>query len=127
MVEVATKKIVGYIRVSTRDQAVDGYSLGAQRAQIKDYCDQHPGMVLGKIYADEGISGSTIAKRPGIRSLLSDAKAKQFDGVVVWKNSRIARNTRDLLTIIDIFQRNGVSFMSVSEKFDLIHHKESSC
>ncbi|KZU09630.1 Phage DNA invertase [Lactiplantibacillus plantarum] len=119
MVEVATKKIVGYIRVSTRDQAVDGYSLDVQRAQIKDYCDQHPGMVLGKIYADEGISGSTIAKRPGIRSLLSDAKAKQFDGVVVWKNSRIARNTRDLLTIIDIFQRNGVSFMSVSEKFDL--------
>nr|WP_114788089.1 recombinase family protein [Lactiplantibacillus plantarum] len=119
MVEVATKKIVGYIRVSTRDQAVDGYSLDAQRAQIKDYCDQHPGMVLGKVYADEGISGSTIAKRPGIRSLLSDAKAKQFDGVVVWKNSRIARNTRDLLTIIDIFQRNGISFMSVSEKFDL--------
>lgn len=119
MSEVATKKIVGYIRVSTRDQAVDGYSLDAQRAQIKEYCDNNPGMALGKIYADEGISGSTIEKRPGIRELLADAKAKQFDGVVVWKNSRIARNTRDLLTIIDTFQRNGVSFMSVSEKFDL--------
>lgn len=119
MSEIATKRIVGYIRVSTRDQAVDGYSLDAQRAQIKEYCDNNPGMVLGKIYADEGISGSTIEKRPGIRALLADAKAKQFDGVVVWKNSRIARNTRDLLTIIDTFQRNGVSFMSVSEKFDL--------
>ncbi|WP_420828544.1 recombinase family protein [Lactiplantibacillus paraplantarum] len=51
--------------------------------------------------------------------MLKDAKSKQFDTIIVWKNSRIARNTRDLLTIIDVFQSNGIVFVSISENVDL--------
>ncbi|TPR26248.1 recombinase family protein [Apilactobacillus micheneri] len=112
------KHAVGYIRVSTSSQAIDGYSLEAQKNKIQNYCKTN-NLILDKIYSDEGISGSSIAKRPGIQELIYDAKQKMFDTVVVWKNSRIARNTRDLLSMVDVFQKHGISFASVSEKIDL--------
>ncbi|KRM97013.1 integrase [Liquorilactobacillus aquaticus DSM 21051] len=92
--------------------------MDAQRQKINEFC-QHDDMKLIKIYADEGISGSSVTKRPGIQELLEDAKSKKFDMVVVWKNSRIARNTKDLLEMVDLFQKNGIGFASVSEKIDL--------
>lgn len=112
--QTITKRVVGYVRVSTVEQAVEGYSLPAQRQQIKEYCG-NKGYELVKIYADEGISGKSISKRPAIKELLKDAKNLQFDEVVVWKNSRLARNTRELLEILDIFDRNNINFVSLSE------------
>lgn len=115
---MSVKHAVGYIRVSTSSQAIDGYSLEAQKNKIQGYCKTN-GLVLDEVYSDKGISGGSIDKRSGIQNLIYDAKQKKFDTVVVWKNSRIARNTRDLLSMVDIFQKNGISFASVSEKIDL--------
>lgn len=70
MAEIKVKKTVGYVRVSTRDQVLEGYSLDAQRQKISEFCQQDD-MELVKIYADEGISGSSVEKRPGIQSLLA--------------------------------------------------------
>ncbi|MCY9806090.1 recombinase family protein [Lentilactobacillus senioris] len=110
-----TKRVAGYVRVSTMEQAAEGYSLAAQRQQIQEYCDKEEGRQLVNVYADEGISGKSISKRPAIQELLQDAKQHKFDVVVVWKNSRLARNTRELLEMLDIFDKNGVNFVSLSE------------
>lgn len=117
-IKVTNKKVVGYVRVSTEDQAAEGYSLSAQRQQIQEYCEKDTKRELVHIYADEGISGSTISKRPGIQKLLQDAQNNRFDEVVVWKNSRIARNVRELLEMVEIFDKNDINFVSLSENIN---------
>lgn len=122
MLQTPTKKetpplrAVGYIRVSTTEQATDGFSLDAQRNKINEFCQkaQVP-MHLQHIYADEGISGKNISKRPGMRQLLKDAADGKFDVVVSWKITRISRNLKDFIEIIDLLEKNDVTFRSITE------------
>ena len=58
---------IGYIRVSTEEQANEGVSLDAQRAKLVAYCGLH-GLVLAHTYADEGISGKRADNRPGLKA-----------------------------------------------------------
>ena len=61
------ERVAGYIRVSSQEQKLHGYSLDAQRMKLQDYADAH-GMELVKIYADEGISGRRLIKyRPALQ------------------------------------------------------------
>ena len=62
--------VIGYIRVSTDDQRVNGVSLDAQRTRLKAYCAAH-GLELLRIEEDAGISGRSIKKRPALRCALS--------------------------------------------------------
>ncbi|UJF15954.1 recombinase family protein [Jeotgalibaca sp. MA1X17-3] len=110
-------KAVGYIRVSTQEQAVEGHSLGAQREVIKRYC-QRKGYDLINCYSDEGISGKSMDKRFGIQDLLEDSKNEQFDVVVIWKLSRLSRKLIDTLSIIDTLSDNNIALESISEKTD---------
>ncbi len=74
-----------YIRVSTTDQALHGYSLSAQEELLRRYADEHDMQVVG-VYADEGISGHVLLeKRPAIMRLLSDAEKGKF-AVVLFKD-----------------------------------------
>lgn len=93
-------RAVGYVRVSTKEQAVEGYSLSAQKEQIKRYCEMYD-LDLVNIYSDEGISGKNLEDREGIQDLRDDAKAGLFDTVIIWKLSRISRRLLDTLTLID--------------------------
>jgi len=111
-------RAVGYSRVSTQEQAQDGYSLAAQRSMIEQYCKLH-NLTLIDQYTDEGISGKNIENRPGINYLISDAKAGRFDVVVIWKLSRISRKLMDTLSIMDDLTDFNVSLQSISEKIDI--------
>lgn len=111
-------RAVGYTRVSTKEQAVDGYSLNAQREKIKQYCEMH-NLELVNVYTDEGISGKDLDGRDGIKDLMNDAKENHFDVVIIWKLSRISRRLIDTLSIIEDLNKENISLQSISEKLDL--------
>ena len=111
------KKVVGYTRVSTKEQGEHGYSIDAQREMIKNYCEKH-GYELVKIYEDKGISGKSTKGRLALQNLLVDSKKGLFDVVLVWKINRLARKQLDLLKIINELDKVNVSFRSCTESFE---------
>ncbi|MEB7460192.1 cassette chromosome recombinase CcrB [Staphylococcus borealis] len=116
MSEMKKKRIGGYIRVSTEKQVM-GYSIEGQITQIEQYC-QFNGYELVDIYADRGISGKSM-NRPELQRMLNDAKNGKLDCVMVYKTNRLARNTSDLLTIVEELHRQNVEFFSLSERIEV--------
>ncbi|HYF75023.1 MAG TPA: recombinase family protein, partial [Candidatus Nitrosocosmicus sp.] len=106
-----------YIRVSTEEQAQDGLSAPAQVETLNQYCNAF-GIEVADVYMDLGLSGKSLKERHELERLMVDCAGNKFDMVVVWKISRLSRNLKDLLYLIDIFERNNVHFASCSEKFD---------
>src|SRR5207249_7024817 len=86
------QQAVAYIRVSTTGQAEDGVSLDAQRSKIAAWCEVM-GYELVQTFADEGISGHSMDKRPGLQAAV-DAVCEGGYVLVVYSLSRLARNTR---------------------------------
>ncbi len=105
-----------YIRVSTEDQAKEGYSLEVQREYLESFAKRE-GLEVFKIYQDDGISGYST-ERPALKELLKDAKEKKFDLVLVYKIDRFSRNLKDLLNLVDELSTYGVGFKSATEPFD---------
>ncbi|OPX46432.1 DNA-invertase hin [Ruminiclostridium hungatei] len=106
-----------YTRVSTEEQAREGYSLAAQEKVLRDYCELKNIEVI-EVYSDEGISAGTMIKRPDMLRMLSDAREYKFDFILVWKLTRFSRNLKDLLNTCDELERHGVYLQSFSENFD---------
>ena len=111
------KKVAIYCRVSTTEQAEEGYSIGEQKKLLTYECEKN-GNTVYKIYSDEGISGKNITARPALKELLNDANEGKFDSVMVWKINRIGRNLKDVLDMVDLFDRNNITFKSATEPFD---------
>jgi site-specific DNA recombinase len=111
------KRALGYCRVSTAIQVDQGISLEMQRARIEDYCRLYD-LNLEAVHIDEGISGKSIAGRPGMMAILEAVKSKQLDAVVAYKLDRIARNAREALEIAELLQKHNVQLHCVSEKID---------
>ncbi|MFW2423502.1 cassette chromosome recombinase CcrB [Staphylococcus cohnii subsp. cohnii] len=118
MKEMKRKSVGCYVRVSTISQDIDKFSINGQITQIKEYCQFH-GYEVFDIYADRGVSGKTM-NRPELQRMLKDAKEGKLDCVMIYKTSRLARNTSDLLTIVEGLHKQNVEFFSLSEnmKFD---------
>lgn len=113
----AKKRIALYPRVSTLEQARDGYSINEQVSRMKLYCEAH-GWEVHKIYTDAGFSGADT-NRPGLQELIKDAENDRFDAVLVYKLDRLSRSQKDTLTLIeDVFLPNGVDFISMTENLD---------
>lgn len=110
-------KAVIYARVSTAEQAEEGYSIDAQLDVVKKRCEQEGRTVIGQ-YVDRGISGKAMGNRLELQRLLKDAKVNKFQEIWVWKTNRLARNHLDLLKIVDELDKNNVGFKSCSEAFD---------
>lgn len=106
-----------YIRVSTLDQARDGFSLDAQEKILRKHCADK-GYEIYDLYADRGISGKDIDHRPEIQRLLKDACNEKFDIVLVWKLSRFSRSMLDLASMCEKMEAHGVYLASYSEPFD---------
>lgn len=106
-----------YIRVSTREQAEEGYSLDAQKRILVDYCKAHKYDVY-KIYADEGISGKDIKHRPKMRHMIADAKEDKFNVLLIWKLSRLSRSMVDLTNTCKLLDDHNIKLVSYSEGFD---------
>jgi len=109
-------RIAIYIRVSTEDQAKEGYSLAVQREYLESFAKRE-GLEVFKIYQDDGISGYST-ERPALKELFKDAKDKKFDLVLVYKIDRFSRNLKDLLNLVDDLSSYGVGFKSAAEPFD---------
>lgn len=110
-------KAVGYIRVSTEEQVLEGYSIDAQKNRIIEYC-QVNGFDLIDYYIDEGISGKSL-KRPKVQEMIADVKSHKFDIIVIYRLDRLSRSLRDLANLIDLLDKHGVQIKSISENFDL--------
>ena len=110
-------KTIGYVRVSTEEQAKHGISLDMQRSKIAAYAALED-MELIEIVADEGISGCNLKARPGIQRILEMVKSRQIKAVIVYKLDRLARNTIEALQVAKLMDRNGVALHSITEKLD---------
>ncbi|HFJ9387310.1 TPA: recombinase family protein [Bacillus nitratireducens] len=110
-------KVALYVRVSTEEQANNGYSIDAQLNTLRNHCEIS-GKTIVEEYADKGISGTSISGRHGLQKMLEDAKKGLFSEVIVWKISRLARNTIDILKIVEELNKNNVVFRSFSENFE---------
>lgn len=108
-------KAIGYIRVSTSGQAMDGVSLDAQRAKIKAWAVANDYELIA-IHEDAGITGTSMDKRPGLQAALA-ATGKGM-ALVAYSISRIARSTADMLEIATGLEKRGADLVSLSEKID---------
>lgn len=115
--QAQTKRVALYARVSTVEQAEEGYSIDEQLNLLKEWCDRH-GHIIHKEYVDRGISGKNIKGRPAIQQLLYDASQDAFDIVLVWKMNRLSRKSVDLLTIVDQLQKRNIGFRSYTEQYE---------
>ncbi|HEP5229971.1 TPA: recombinase family protein [Streptococcus pyogenes] len=114
---ITTNKVAIYVRVSTTNQAEEGYSIEEQKDKLSSYCNIKDWSVY-KIYTDGGFSGSNT-KRPALEQLIRDAKKKLFDTVLVYKLDRLSRSQKDTLYLIeDVFTKNNIAFLSLQENFD---------
>ena len=111
------QRAVGYIRVSTPDQAKEGESLATQKSAIVRYAkfnDWH----LTEVYEDGGYSGAK-RERPALKRLMAAAHAKKFEVLIIYKLSRFARSARDTLNLVHELKQCGVNFATVTEKIDV--------
>jgi len=95
-------------------------SLDAQRESCEAYIrsQKHEGWTcLPDPYDDGGISGATL-ERPALQRLLADIEAGRVDAVVVYKVDRLTRSLGDFARIVEVFDRRGVSFVSVTQQFN---------
>ena len=118
-----TKRVrcVVYTRKSSEEGLEQEFnSLDAQREAGEAYIQsqKHEGWVLlPDRYDDGGYSGGSM-DRPGLQRLLDDVKADKIDVVVVYKVDRLSRSLGDFAQIIDLFDKHGVSFVSVTQQFN---------
>jgi site-specific DNA recombinase len=111
------KNVAIYCRVSTEEQASEGYSISAQLQTLRQYTSLY-GWQIAEEYVDEGISGKDIKGRPAMQRLIADVDKDKFQAVLVWKISRLSRNMLDTLVLLDKFEEYDIKFISYSENFD---------
>ncbi|MCK9857591.1 recombinase family protein [Paenibacillus sp. ATY16] len=110
-------KVAIYARVSTEEQAEQGYSIEAQLDTLRDYCKKN-GLEVYEEYVDAGFSGKSIEGRLALQRLLRDANKNSFGMILVWKINRLARKTVDFLNMIEDFKKRDIYFRSFSENFE---------
>lgn len=106
-----------YLRVSTQEQALDGYSVGVQKEKTTQYCAAMSYDIYNT-YSDEGFSGKSLV-RPAMEQMISDIKAGRIDIVIVHKLDRLSRHVKDVLELVELFDKYNVTLYSLSENLDL--------
>lgn len=116
--QAAKKRVALYLRVSTMEQATEGYSIPAQEQNGRDFAKRH-GYEVVAVYADEGESGKSTKHRKEYQRMMGDAALGLFDLVVIWKLTRLGRNMLDILQTVEALTKNDVGLFSISEQFDV--------
>ena len=110
-----------YTRVSTDERLdMEFNSLDAQREAALAYIQsqKHEGSILvGDRYDDGGFSGGTM-ERPALQRLLRDVEGGVVDVIVVYKVDRLSRSLTDFARIVEVFEKNKVSFVSITQQFN---------
>lgn len=106
-----------YVRVSTQEQSLHGYSIDEQTEKLKTFC-QVKDWTIYNIYIDPGFTGSNT-DRPALQSMISAAKEKKFDIVLIYKLDRLSRSQKDTMYLLeDVFLANNIDLIALSESFD---------
>lgn len=109
--------IVGiYIRVSTTEQAEEGYSIAAQKERLIAYCKAQ-GWNEYKLYVDEGVSAKDT-NRPKLQLLLKDVEDGKINLILVYRLDRFTRRVRDLHNMLDFMENHDCKFRSATEMYD---------
>src|SRR5580765_694472 len=122
-----SKPVIRKLRcaVYTRKSSEEGLdqefnSLDAQRDACESYIASQKAegwCLISENYDDGGISGATL-ERPALQRLLADIEAKRVDVVVVYKIDRLSRALKDFAKLVEVFDRNNVTFVSVTQAFN---------
>lgn len=109
-------RCVLYVRVSTRDQVDNGHSLQMQEQRLRQYA-AFKGYDAVELVSDEGLSGASV-DRPGFRKVMDLIDRHAVDCVMVYSLSRFARNVVATMDAVELMNRRGVAFVSVTEQVD---------
>ena len=107
-------RVAIYTRVSTEDQAKEGFSLDAQLEKLRAYCKARDWMIEGE-YIDDGYSGRKT-KRPAYTSMME--KIDSWDALLVLKMDRIHRNSKNFMFMMEDLNKKGKEFVSMMESLD---------
>jgi DNA invertase Pin-like site-specific DNA recombinase len=108
--------VVGYVRVSTDEQAVSGLGLAAQRAAIEAECARRH-WTLVAVHEDPGVSGKTI-DRPGLTAALADVETGRAAALVVSKVDRLSRSSFDFVGLLERAQRGRWNLVALDVNVD---------
>jgi site-specific DNA recombinase len=110
-----------YTRKSTEEGLEQQFNtLQAQRESAEAYIlsqKQNGWQALAMLYNDGGWGGASL-ERPALKQLLSDIEARRVDCVVVYKVDRLSRSLLDFARLLSLFDKRGVSFVSVTQEFN---------
>ena len=122
--ERQTVRCAIYTRKSTEEGLDQDFnSLDAQREAAEAFIKSQVAegwVALPEKYNDGGFTGGNI-ERPALKHLLADIEAKKVDAVVVYKVDRLSRSLLDFTRLMEVLDRNGVSFVSVTQQFNTTH------
>jgi DNA invertase Pin-like site-specific DNA recombinase len=106
-------RVALYARISTADK---GQDVGLQIDELREYASRRNWQIAG-VYCDVGVSGSTES-RPHFQRIMSDARLRTFDAVVVWKLDRFGRSLKHLVNSLSDLEELGIQFVSLRDGFD---------
>ncbi|MDD6388822.1 MAG: recombinase family protein [Bacilli bacterium] len=106
-----------YCRVSTEEQATEGFSIHAQKDKLTKYASINDWNIVD-YYVDDGISGKNLTERPEVSRLIEDVKKGKIKNVLIYKLDRLTRSVKDLIYLIELFDKNNCTFNSQTEKID---------
>ncbi len=108
------KKVAIYARVSTEDQAKEGFSLDSQLEKLRSYCKARGWEIAGE-YVDDGYSGRDI-RRPAYQKMMDEID--KWDVLLVMKMDRIHRNSKNFMLMMEELRKKGKEFVSMTESLD---------
>ena len=103
-----------YTRVSTEDQAKEGFSLDAQLEKLRSYCKARDWQIGGE-YIDDGYSGRNV-KRPAYNRMMDELD--KWDTILVIKMDRIHRNSKNFMLMMEHLKKENKEFVSMTESLD---------
>ena len=112
--DAKTGRAAIYTRVSTEDQAKEGFSLDAQLEKLRSYCKARDWEIGGE-YIDDGYSGRYV-KRPAYKRMMNEVE--KWDILLVIKMDRIHRNSKNFMLMMEELKKNGKEFVSMTESLD---------
>lgn len=107
-----------YTRVSSRNQADADYSsLETQRERLEAFCHSQESYSVYRVYEDGGYSADSL-DRPALKEMLRDTREGKLNCVLAYKIDRLTRSVKDFHILMDLFDRSGVKFVSVTQSLD---------
>jgi site-specific DNA recombinase len=114
------RRVALYIRVSTQEQKIAGYSFEDQRKKLLAHVKENTALnlVTQEDWIYEDVHTGSEMNRTGLKKLLEDVEKGKYDAVLVWRIDRLSRSLKHLLDIFERLQKQKASFISLQENID---------